>query len=131
MGEKVEEFRAEARRLEERARTAADEKIRASLLDVARSWRELAEDVARDEGQPHPTWQNRRALIQALSRAVAVYWDHEKTRPVPEDLAKLAAAADEASNTKLVPDPTSPNLPEDAGDGTDDLAQVKDQTGQC
>ncbi len=134
MGEKAEEFRAEAQRLEERAQTVADEKTRTSLLDVARRWRELAQDVARYEtDSPSPPGrgrQNRKAAIAALSRAVLVYWDHEKARPMPEHLAKLAAMADEAPNTELVPAPNSPSLPEDPGDGADDLAQVKDGTGQ-
>jgi len=134
MGEKAEEFRAEARRLEQRAQTAADEKIRASLLDVARRWRELAQDVSRYEvdaiSAPGVARQNRKAAIAALSRAVLAYWHHEKARPVPDHLANLVQA-DQACSTKLAPNPIFPNLPEDAGDGTDDLAQVKDQTGQC
>jgi hypothetical protein len=53
--------------------------------------------------------EHRKATIAALSRAARAYWEHEKARPIPDRLAKLAATADEAC----------------------DLTQVKDGTGQC
>ena len=50
--------------------------------------------------------QNRKEVLAALARAVRAYWEHEKARPVPDHLAKLAAAADEACSTKPeAPDP--------------------------
>jgi hypothetical protein len=102
MSRKADEFRAQARHLEERAETALDENIRSTLLDAARRWRELARNVERFEveeisASPRER-QDRQAVIAALSRAVRVYWDHEKSRPLPERLAQLAAAADEACN---------------------------------
>jgi hypothetical protein len=39
---------------------------------------------------------NRKAAVAALGRAVRVYWEHEKARDLPNFLAKLAAAADDA-----------------------------------
>ena len=44
--------------------------------------------------------QNRKVAVAALSRAVRVYWDHEKARPVPDRLATLAASADAACKSK-------------------------------
>jgi hypothetical protein len=49
MGEKSEEFRTQARRLEERAKTVTDEKIRLVLISVARRGRDLTQDIERYE----------------------------------------------------------------------------------
>jgi hypothetical protein len=49
MGRKSEEYRAEARRLEARAETVNDEQTRLTLLSVAQRWRDLAQDVERNE----------------------------------------------------------------------------------
>ena len=46
MGAKAEEFRANARRLEERADVALEERIRLALLSVAQRWRD---DIERYE----------------------------------------------------------------------------------
>ena len=51
----------------------------------------------------HQRGQNRKVAVAALSRAVRVYWDHQKAQPVPHRLATLAAAADEACKSKLAP----------------------------
>ena len=50
---KAEEYRAEARRLQERAEAADDEHIKRALLGVARRWLDIANDCERwefDEG---------------------------------------------------------------------------------
>jgi hypothetical protein len=105
MGRKSDEFRAQARRLEERAETVIDETVRLALLSVAGRWRGLARDAERYEMDATPPnsvseRQNRKAVIAALTRAVRIYWEHEKAGPIPDFLAKLAAAADDASSTK-------------------------------
>jgi hypothetical protein len=101
MDKKSDEFRAQARRLEERAGTVIDGKIRLALLSVAGRWRGLARDAARyemDATKPAAGLEriNRQAAVAALGRAVRVYWEHEKARELPDFLAKLAAAADDA-----------------------------------
>jgi len=109
MGRKSDEFRAQARRLEERAETVIDEKVRSALLSVAARWRSLARDAERyelDAPKPAagPDRINRKAAVAALGRAVRIYWEHEKARDLPDFLAKLAAAADDACSAN----PTSP-----------------------
>jgi hypothetical protein len=124
MGSKSGEFRAQARRLEERAETVIDEKVRLDLLSVAGRWRGLARDAERYEmdATRRPTSgserQNRKAVIAALSRAVRIYWEHEKAGPLPDFLAKLAAAADDACSAN--PSTPAPNTPpgESGGRGT-------------
>jgi hypothetical protein len=113
MGEKSDEYRAQARRLEERAETVTSEAIRLTLISVAQRWRDLAQEVERYEmnSVAPPAGlerQNRKATIAALSRAARAYWEHEKARPVPDRLAKVTAPADEG-----------------------DLTQVKDGTDKC
>jgi hypothetical protein len=49
MGAKAEEYRANARRLEERAVVATEEKIRQVLISVAQRWRDLAAEIERYE----------------------------------------------------------------------------------
>jgi hypothetical protein len=112
MGRKSDEFRAQARRLQERAETVIDETVRLALLSVAQRWRGLARDAEQYETGATPATsgserQNRKAVIAALSRAVRIYWEHEKAGPLPDFLAKLAAAADDACSAKPAsPDPT-------------------------
>jgi len=101
MGRKSDEFRAQALRLEERAETVIDEKVRLALLSVAGRWRVLARDAERYElGATKPAAGldriNRKAAVAALARAARIYWEHEKASDLPEFLAKLAAAADDA-----------------------------------
>jgi hypothetical protein len=48
MGAKAEEYRANARRLEERAAVAREE-IRQVLISVAQRWRDLAAEIERYE----------------------------------------------------------------------------------
>jgi hypothetical protein len=110
MARKSDEFRAQARRLEERAETVIDENVRLALLSVAGRWRGLARDADRyemDAISPASELKqlNRKAAVAALGRAVRVYWEHEKARPLPDFLAKLAAAADDACSAK----PASPD----------------------
>jgi hypothetical protein len=50
---KAEQYRAEARRLEERAKTTVDEQIKLALLKLARRWLDIANYAERyglDEG---------------------------------------------------------------------------------
>jgi len=127
MGRKSEEFRAQARRLEERAETVIDEKVRLALLSVAGRWRGLARDAERHEmGATKPAAGpdriNRKAAVAAFGRAVRIYWQHETAMDLPEFLAKLAAAADDAcSASQNSSEPN--NVPEQASNG---LTQVKD-----
>src|SRR5688572_6701591 len=101
MGRKSDEFRAQARRLEERAGAALDEKVRVTLFGVAGRWRGLAREAERYERAASapakgPGSLNRKAAVAALGRAVRIYGEHEKARDLPDFLAKLAAAADDA-----------------------------------
>jgi hypothetical protein len=130
MNRKSDEFRAQARRLEERAETAADENIRLILISVARRWRDLAQDVERYERAPAVSEQDQRnlkAAIAALSRAVSVFWDHEKSRPLSERLTELAAAADKACAAALT-ESQSPGLAEGSPETAEGIIQVKDET---
>jgi hypothetical protein len=112
MGRKADEFRAQARRLEERAETVFDANVRFDLLSAARLWRRLAREAEcyeRDATRPATGREplNRKAAAAALARAVRVYWEHEKARPVPDFLMKLAAAADDACLKALIPEPNA------------------------
>ena len=57
-----------------------------------------------NSGNPLMGKENRKETLAALKRAVRAYWEHEKSRPVPDHLVKLAAA-DEAFAKQ-----TSPSL---------------------
>jgi len=124
MGKKADEFRAQARRLEERAGTVIDEKVRLALLSVAGRWRGLAQDADRYEmdATRRPTSgserQNRKVVIAALSRAVRIYWEHEKVGPLPDFLAKLAAAADDACSANAAIPASNARPGEGGGRGT-------------
>lgn len=139
MGTKSEEFRAQARRLAERADTAANENIRMTLISAAQRWHDLAQDVERYEmegaaGASERDQQNLKAAIAALSRAVRAFWDHEKTRPLSEALAQLAAAADAAcsltsgaaTDRTSLTETQSPHLSDTSFKAAADLTQVKD-----
>jgi hypothetical protein len=76
-----------------------------ALLSVAGRWRGLARVADRyemDATKPAAGLEriNRKAAVAALGRAVRVYWEHEKARELPDFLAKLAAAADDACSAK-------------------------------
>ncbi|MPZ40104.1 MAG: hypothetical protein GEU95_19015 [Rhizobiales bacterium] len=47
MGTKAEEFRANARRVEDQAEGMTDPHIKQSLCDLARQWRALAKQIER------------------------------------------------------------------------------------
>jgi hypothetical protein len=49
MGRRSEEYRAEARRLEERAATDSDENARLMLRSAVRQLHEIADQIDRDE----------------------------------------------------------------------------------
>jgi hypothetical protein len=80
-----------------------------ALISVAQRWRDLAQDVdVMNSNRPVHTGEERQdhqEVLAALGRAVRAYWEHEKAQPVPDHLAKLAAAADEAWSSKPAPDP--------------------------
>jgi hypothetical protein len=62
---KAEQYRAEARRLQERAAITVDEQIRQALLGLARRWLDIANDAERygfDDGSRN------RAQASAASR---------------------------------------------------------------
>lgn len=43
-----------------------------------------------------PERPNRKEALKAISRAVRIYWEHEKALPIPDHLVQLATKADEA-----------------------------------
>ena len=91
------EYRAQARRLEERAETATNERARAALIATAQLWRQIAWEVERHERSGLAL----NAAIAALSRAVSLYGELEDAQPIPEYLEKLAAKADEVFRMRL------------------------------
>jgi hypothetical protein len=118
MGRKSDEFRAQARRLEERAGAALDEKVRVALFGVAGRWRGLAREAERYERAASapakgPGSLNRKAAVAALGRAVRIYGEHEKARDLPDFLTKLAEAADNACLKTAIRKPSA--LPEGTG----------------
>jgi hypothetical protein len=94
MGQKADELRAQARRLEERAEKITDEIIRSILISVARSARELAGKVEQYEMEPIAPRSasgrlHRQAVIAAVNRAIRAYWEHTRSLPVPDRLTNL------------------------------------------
>jgi len=72
-----------------------------------------------------PKGLNRKETLKALSRAVQVYWEHEKAQPIPDHLAQLAAKVDEALARRT----TTPSIvPAPAGEreAPVNITQVKD-----
>jgi hypothetical protein len=66
----------------------------------------------------NPQTSNRlnRAVLKALRRAVCIYWEQEKARPIPDHLAQLAAKVDEALAKRMdVRDPSAPSLHDNSG----------------
>ena len=92
MGEKSRAFRAQARRLEDRAENATSPKARAALTATAQLWRQIARQVEQYERSRI----NLNLAIPALSRAVSLYGKLEEADRVPELLEKLAGLAEEA-----------------------------------
>jgi hypothetical protein len=69
----------------------------------------------------------RKATIEAVTRAVRLYWENEKARPVPDHLSELAAKADEAVATHFqgFPKPSDTSAPENSADKSRQITQVK------
>jgi hypothetical protein len=94
MGQKADELRAQARRLEERAGKITDQLIRSGLISLARSARELAGKVEQYEMEPIAPRSasgrlHRKAVIDAVNRAIRAYWEHTKSLPMPDRLTNL------------------------------------------
>jgi hypothetical protein len=50
---------------------------------------------------PGPERLNRKAALQAISRAVRIYWEHQEALPIPDRLTQLAAQVDEVLRNRL------------------------------
>lgn len=78
-----------------------------------------------------PKRLNRKETLRALSRAVQVYWEHEKALPVPDHLAELAATADDAVAKRVAMPSIVPSPSVESGETRANVTQVKDADERC
>ena len=70
---------------------------------------------------------NRKAALQAISRAVSIYWEHQKALTVPDHLSELAAKVDEALAKRVSAPAIVPSAaPVGSGDASRQITQAKD-----
>ena len=78
-----------------------------------------------------PERPNRRQTLEALKRAVRIYWEHEKALPIPDHLAQLASKADEALAKRVATPSMVPSKRVGSGEHPINLTQVKPSTERC
>jgi hypothetical protein len=73
-----------------------------------------------------PERPNRKAALKAISRAVRIYWEHEKSQPIPDHLAQLASKVDAALAKPIAIPSIVPSSPVEHGETLVNITQVKD-----
>jgi hypothetical protein len=73
-----------------------------------------------------PERLNRKAALKAISRAVRIYWEHEKSQPLPDRLAQLASKVDAALAKRIATPSIVPSSPVEHGETPANITQVKD-----
>lgn len=126
MNDKSKEFLAKATELKDRAELVSNQQVRASLLTTAMRWVWLAWKVRRKEfGRSKPV--DRKATVEALERAVRIYWENAKTEPVPDHLMQRAADIDEALANRAPPS----IVPDSSVEAPATITQVKATSDGC